>query len=264
MSWNPGQYLSYEGERLRPALDLVARISLSAPATVVDLGCGAGNVTRVLAERWPEAAIVGVDNSRTMLAKARTEAGDVGRVRFESGDIGSWSPPAPVDLVYSNAALHWLPDHATLFPRLVRALRPGGALAVQMPRNFAEPSHTLVAEVACGARWRSRLASLVREKPVAAPEEYLRWLDPACVAVDVWETIYLQRMPGREDREHPVVAFVSGTWLNPFLDRLASDVAARATFLDEYRERIEQAYPRERDGGTLFPFRRIFVVATAR
>ncbi len=264
MSWNPQQYLAYEDQRLRPALDLLARIPLASPRTVVDLGCGAGNVTRMLAARWPDAAILGVDNSEAMLAKARAASGDLGHVAFEAADIGTWSPAAPVDVLYSNAALHWLPDHATLLPRLAQAVGPGGVLAVQMPRNFEAPSHAPLAMIARSARWRDRLAPLVRETPVAAAEQYLRWLDPLCSAIDVWETIYLQRLPAREDGEHPVVAFVSGTWLNPFLERLSDDPPARAAFLADYRERIERSYPRESGGAVLFPFRRLFIVATRR
>lgn len=264
MTWNPTQYQQYADVRLRPALELLARIALPEPRTVVDLGCGAGNVTRLLAERWPGAAIAGVDSSEEMLAKARAAKADLSQVSFHSADIGSWSPSSQVDLVYSNAALHWLPDHATLFPRIARAVAPRGVLAVQMPRNFAEPSHTSVVEVAQSARWRERLSGLVREAPVAAPSEYLHWLDPLCADLDVWETIYQQRLPAREDGEHPVVAFVSGAWLVPYFERFAGDGAARVEFLADYRERIERSYPRERDGGALFPVRRIFIVATRR
>lgn len=264
MTWNPLQYLAYEGERLRPALDLLARVALASPRTIVDLGCGAGNVTRVLAARWPDASILGVDNSASMLAKARAAAGELPHVAFETADIGAWAPDPPVDLVYSNAALHWLPDHAALLPRVARAVKPGGVLAVQMPRNFDAPSHVSVSTIAQTERWRATLGPLVREAPVASPEQYLRWLDPLCAAIDVWETIYLQRLPARADGEHPVVAFVSGTWLTPYFERLAGDDAARAAFLADYRERIEHAYPRENDGAVLFPFRRLFVVGTRR
>lgn len=261
MSWNPQQYLEFEDHRLRPAIDLLARVAADGPRAVVDLGCGAGNVTRLLARRWPGASVVGVDNSEPMLSKARAAASGLAHVRFEACDLATWSPEGAVDVVYSNAALHWLPDHASLFPRLARTVADGGVLAVQMPRNFDAPSHVAVAEVATSERWRARLASLVRPAPVAAPEAYLRWLAPHCASVDVWETIYLQRLAPRDDGEHPVVAFVSGTWLLPFLERLEGDAEARAAFLFDYRERIVRAYPREGDGSTLFPFRRLFIVA---
>lgn len=263
MSWNPQRYLEFEDHRLRPAIDLLARVALDAPRAVVDLGCGAGNVTRLLAQRWPDAAVVGIDNSEPMLARARATSAGVANLRFDARDLATWSPETSVDLVYSNAALHWLPDHEALFPRLARVLAAGGVLAVQMPRNFDAPSHVAVAEVATSAPWRGRLASAVRAPPVAAPDVYLRWLAPHCAAVDVWETIYLQRLAPRDDGEHPVVAFVSGTWLLPFVERLGDDANARRDFLADYRERISRAYPREPDGSTLFPFRRLFVVALA-
>ena len=264
MSWNPQQYLEFEDHRLRPAIDLLARVAADGPRAVVDLGCGAGNVTRLLARRWPGASVVGVDNSEPMLSKARAAASGLAHVRFEASDLATWSPTGAVDVVYSNAALHWLSDHASLFPRLARTVADGGVLAVQMPRNFEAPSHVAVAEVATSERWRARLASLVRPAPVAAPEAYLRWLAPHCASVDVWETTYLQRLSARGDGEHPVVAFVSGTWLLPFVERLGDDEEARRDFVGDYRERIARAYPREPDGSTLFPFRRLFVVAVAR
>jgi trans-aconitate 2-methyltransferase len=199
-----------------------------------------------------------------MLSKARAAASDLASVRFEARDLATGWPGGAADVVYSNAALHWLTDHASLFPRLARTVAGGGVLAVQMPRNFDAPSHVAVAEVATSERWRGRLATLVRASPVAAPEAYFRWLEPHCASVDVWETIYLQRLAARDDGEHPVVAFVSGSWLLPFFDRLGDDAEARRDFLGDYRERIARAYPREPDGSTLFPFRRLFVVAVAR
>jgi trans-aconitate 2-methyltransferase len=262
MTWNPQRYLEFADLRLRPAVDLLARVGASAPRTVVDLGCGPGNVTKLLAERWPSASIVGVDDSAPMLERARAAFAGDPRVRFERGDLSDWTPSAPVDVAYSNAALHWLDEHATLFPRLARMLADGGTLAVQMPNNFETPSHATIAAIARGERWRSRIGDLVRPAPVAEPAQYLRWLAPLCSSVDVWETTYLQRLAPRDDGEHPVVAFVSGTWLLPYFERLAEDPSSHEAFLREYRERIARAFPRERDGATLFPFRRLFIVAT--
>ena len=264
MTWNPQRYLEFADLRLRPAVDLLARIGARAPRTVADLGCGAGNVTRLLAERWPQAELVGVDTSATMLERARAALAGHPRVRFEERDLARWEPDAPVDVVYSNAALHWLDDHATLFPHLADTLAGGGTLAVQMPANFNTPSHASIAAIARSERWRSRVGDLVREAPVAAPAQYLRWLAPRCDPVDVWETTYLQRLAPRGDGEHPVVAFVSGTWLVPYVERLEDDPPSRDAFLREYRERIARAFPPEADGATLFPFRRLFIVATAR
>lgn len=262
MTWNPQRYLEFADLRLRPAIDLLARVPSGAPRTVADLGCGAGNVTKLLAERWPDAAIVGVDTSSSMLDKARAALAGVANVHFEQRDLARFAPEAPVDVVYSNAALHWLDDHATLFPRLAGTVAPGGTLAVQMPRNFDTPSHSTIAALARSERWRGRVGDLVRGSPVAAPEQYLRWLAPRFASVDVWETIYLQRLAPRDDGEHPVVAFVSGTWLLPYFERLEDDHEARDAFVADYRARIARAFPPESDGATLFPFRRLFIVAT--
>ena len=262
MTWSPQRYLEFADLRLRPALDLLARVPARSPRTVADLGCGAGNVTRLLAERWPDGDIVGVDSSRTMLDRARATLAETPRVRFEERDLATWTPAAPVDVVYSNAALHWLDDHATLIPHLAGTVASGGALAIQMPNNFDTPSHATIASLARGEAWRDRVGDLVRDSPVAAAEQYLRWLAPRCRSVDVWETVYLQRLAPRDDGEHPVVAFVSGTWLVPYFERLKDDPMAREAFLADYRARIARTFPAESDGATLFPFRRLFIVAT--
>jgi len=154
MSWNPEQYLKFGQPRLRPALDLLARVDLDAPRAIADLGCGAGNVTRLLAQRWPGAALTGVDDSPEMLARAARE---LPGATWRRQNVSDWIPDAPCDLIFSNAALQWLPDHATLFPRLLAQLAPGGVLAVQMPRNFAAPSHTAVAETIAAGPWRATL-----------------------------------------------------------------------------------------------------------
>lgn len=261
MSWDPGRYLQYAGERLRPALDLVARIALASPRAIVDLGCGAGNVTALLAQRWPDADVLGIDNDEAMLAKARASAIG-GRVRFRAGDLAAGAFDGRPDIVYSNAALHWAGDHGALLPSLLARVAPGGVLAVQMPRNFGEASHRAVAETAASARWRDTVGALVGPAPVAEPDRYYRWLAPRAASVDIWETVYLQRLPARDDGEHPVVAFVSGTWLVPYFAALGD--SRRAAFLDDYRARIDAAYPREPDGAVLFSFRRLFIVAHAR
>ena len=156
MAWEPDRYLQFSDERLRPAVDLLAQIPLKAPARIVDLGCGAGNVTRLLRERWPEAAITGLDSSPEMLERAR---GVLPEARFALASVEEWRPSEPVDLLFSNAALHWVGDHETLFPRLVEAIAPGGVLAVQMPGNFEAPSHRLIRELAALPRWAGRVGS---------------------------------------------------------------------------------------------------------
>lgn len=252
MSWDPAQYLKFEEPRLRPAADLLARVPLAQPHRVCDLGCGAGNVTRLLAQRWPSARITGVDESAEMLAKASSELPGVEWVRQS---VAQWRPAEPADLIYSNAALHWLPDHEALFPALVGCLAPNGVLAVQMPRNFAAPSHTLIAQTAAESPWRESLAGLVVRPPVAEPAFYYGLLEGLAESVDIWETEYLQVLRGAD----PVKEWTKGSWLRQFLDALPE--GQRQPFEDEYARKLRSAYPRRADGTTLFPFRRLFIVA---
>jgi len=260
MVWDPAQYLKYSNERLRPALDLLARIDVVAPATVVDLGCGAGNVTALLAQRWPAARIIGVDSSREMLAKARASTGGQQRREWIEADIESYAPGEPIDVVYSNAALHWKDDHAQLFPRLFDWVTPGGVLAVQMPNQFGAPSHVAVAEVVASAEWRDRLQPLQRHAPVLPTADYFRLLAGKAGSVDAWTTEYLHVLPAGGDGIHPVVAWIKGTTLTPFLAELPADL--RQAFIDDVSARIAARYPPLPDGRVLFPFRRVFVVAS--
>jgi trans-aconitate 2-methyltransferase len=254
-TWDPSQYLKFSDHRVRPALDLMARIPFAAPRTIHDLGCGPGTITRLLAERWPDAAVTGVDSSADMLAKARHEAPGV---TFELADIAFWSPPAPADLLFSNATLHWLDDHALLLPRLIAHLAPGGVLAIQVPCNHASPSHLLIEEVAAEDRWCAKLAG-VRQvyRSVEAPEAYYRMLAPLLSDLDIWETTYFHVLDG----ENAVVEWTKGTALRPYLDAL--DEPARGAFLAAYQARIAAAYPKQPDGHTLLPFRRLFLVGRA-
>jgi len=254
MPWDPAQYLKFAGQRLRPAIDLLNRIDLADPGEVYDLGAGAGNVTRLLKERWPRARVTGVENSEEMLAKARGAAPEIA---WQRADLSTWSPPRPADLIYSNAALHWLDDHDRLFPALLGVLAPGGVLAVQLPRNFEAPSHTAITEAVRSGPWRAKLEPLLRPHPVAAPGFYFDLLTTRAAALDMWETEYLQVLEG----EHPVKEWVKGTWLGPLLDALSE--ADRARLEARYAELVASAYPRRSDGRTLFPFRRLFIVATA-
>lgn len=251
MQWDPQQYLAFSDHRLRPAIDLLGRVPAAAPGVVYDLGCGAGNVSALLRQRWPDARIHGIDSSPQMLEKARAA---VPSVDFELADMGAWQPEQPADVIYSNAALHWLPDHAALFPRLFSALADGGVLAVQMPRNFAAPSHTNILATIEDGPWRERLQPLWREAPVGAPADYHRLLNDAA-ALDIFEVEYLQRLTGTD----PVKEWTKGTWLRPFLEALPEEESK--AFEARYAARLREAYPMEADGGTLFPFRRLFVVA---
>ena len=262
MTWDPGQYLKYGSERFRPALDLMARIDLPAPQSIVDLGCGAGNVTRILAERWPRARIVGVDNSAAMLEQARAAVPSERSIEWLPAELAEWAAtatPSSVELVFSNAALHWLDDHARLFPHLMKIVAPGGRLAVQMPSNFLAASHVALQEVAGSARWRPLLGALLRPVPVAPAAQYLAWLSPHAEAVDAWATEYLHVLPRAVDGEHPVIEWMKGAALTPFLSVL--DENARRAFIADCTEQIARAYPAEPDGRVLFSFRRVFVVA---
>jgi len=252
MSWNPEQYLKFEQPRLRPAFDLLARVALEDPAHISDLGCGTGSMTRVLAERWPRARACGVDASPTMLAKAR-EASP--QIEWAEADLAQWSPAIAQDLIYSNAALHWLGDHEQLFARLMSFLRPKGVLAVQMPANFTAPSHTAMAEAAQEGPWRTVLAPLLKPNPVATPAWYYGVLESHAASVDIWETVYLQVLTG----EDPVKEWTKGTWLGPLLAAL--EPHHRDAFEANYAARVRAAYPARADGRTLFPFRRLFIVA---
>ena len=258
MAWNPAQYDLFRRQRRRPADDLLAAavswLGEARPGRVVDLGCGGGDLARRLAERWPEAEVTGIDGSPAMLEQARQTAT---RVIWQQADLADWRPDRPFDLIVSNAALHWIPDHQTLFPRLLAGLAPGGVLAVQMPRNFAAPSHTLLAETIADGPWAARLADRLGPAPVHAPERYFDWLAPAAADLDIWETEYLHQLTG----DDPVLNWTRGTALVPVLERF--DEAEQAAFLAAYGERLRAAYPTRTDGTTLFAFRRLFLLARA-
>lgn len=251
MSWEPERYLQFADERLRPAQDLLAQIPLAAPARVADLGCGPGNVTRLLAGRWPEAAITAVDASAAMLERARLA---LPGARFELADIGNWTPTEAPDLIFSNAALHWLDDHTALFARLLSLLAPGGVLAVQMPGNFDAASHRLIRELAASPAWADALAD-ARMGAVLDMPDYHRILAPRCTQLALWESIYWQRLSGPA----PVLDWLRGTTLLPYLAPLTAE--EQAQFLAELTPQLADAYPTDASGTTLFPFRRIFLVA---
>lgn len=258
MSWNPEQYLQYEDVRLRPALELLARVKVGAPRVAIDLGCGTGNTSRLLAARWPGARVIGVDRDGAMLAKARSTEG-CEAIEWVQCDLGGWQPDVPPDVIYSNAALHWLDNHAGLFPRLLSGVQAGGVLAVQMPDNFRAASHRVLFDLAESVRWRDALGRHVRRAPVAAAESYFEWLAPGARRIDIWTTEYLQILPPRGDGEHPVVAWMRGSALTPFLEGMAA--SDQEVFVGELRAGIASAYPPRGDGQVLFPFRRIFIVA---
>ena len=252
MAWDPGQYLRFTDERLRPALDLLAHVPAESPRFVVDLGCGPGNVTRLLKQRWPQADVLGIDGSAPMLEKAAAEAPDC---RFAEADIARFAPEKPPDVIYSNAALHWLGDHPALFPRLINLLAPGGTLAVQMPAMHDAPLRALQNEVARTGPWAAALRDVAAAPAILDAGAYWDMLRPRSAALDIWETVYLHALQG----EDAVVQWASGSSLRPFLDLLPDDLRAR--YRAAYAEAVRPFYPRRADGTTLLPFRRLFLVA---
>ncbi len=257
--WDPAQYDRFRDFRLRPALELLDRVPITRASLVYDLGCGSGAITRIVAERFPGARVVGLDRSPGMLAKARAEPS---RIEWVHGDIADWEPERAPDLIFSNAALHWLEDHHGLFPRLLGYLAPGGCLAVQMPLSHAQPSHTLMCEtLANGGAGGSRLgdeavAGAAARDWVLDPGAYYDVLAPQAADLDIWETGYLHRLEG----EDAVLEWVRATGLRPVLNGLAGADLER--FLKVYRERLRDAYPRRADGSTVYPFPRLFLLAT--
>lgn len=261
--WDPERYLSYADERGRPFVELLARVGAEDPRRVVDLGCGPGNLTRLLAQRWPEAQVLGLDSSPQMVAEAQQVDG----IDAEVTDIVAWAEDAhgsagddaPVDVLISNAALQWVPGHLDLIPALVDRVAPGGWFAMQVPGNFDEPSHTIRRELAA----EPDLAPYLQDVAVPSshdPDVYLRALQAAGCEVDAWETTYLHLLPTDGDPD-PVFTWVSGTGARPTLQALPEGL--REDFEAEFKRRLRQAYP-DQGYGVLLPFRRIFAVARRR
>jgi trans-aconitate 2-methyltransferase len=256
--WDPATYLRFAGERARPFVELLSRVDSAAPARVVDLGCGEGTATASLLARWPAARVTGIDSSPEMLAAAARVAVP-GRVEFVQGDVRTWQPDGPVDVLLSNAVLHWVPDHPALMTRWAGQLAAGGWLAVQVPGNFRAPTHTLLADLCRSPRWADRLAEAApRPDAVLEAVSYLDLLSSAGLQADVWETTYLHVLRGHD----PVLGWVRGTVLRPVLAGLEDDDAA--AFTAEYARALRTAYPVRPGGSTVLPFRRIFAVGQRR
>jgi trans-aconitate 2-methyltransferase len=251
--WNPELYRRFEDERTRPARELLARVALEAPARIADLGCGPGNSTELLVQRFPGAEVIGVDNSEAMLASARAR---LQGCRFELSDIAAWQPGAAPDLIYANAALQWVGDHERLIPRLFAQLAPGGVLAIQMPDNRDEPTHRLMREVAEIEPYATpiRQAAVVRTK-ILPLDAYYDLLVRDAAEVDVWRTTYQHPMASAAK----IVEWLRSTGLRPFIDPLPDDL--RSAFLGDYEQRIAQAYAQRADGRLLLAFPRLFIVA---
>ena len=252
MTWSAKQYTMFVQQRTRPVRDLVAAIPDTEVHSAVDLGCGPGNSTEVLAERFPDAHVTGMDSSVDMLADARKR---LPALNFELADIGDWSPAQPLDVILANASLQWLPDHATLYPHLVSQLAPGGTLAVQTPDNLDEPAHRLAREVATDGPWAAKIGA-VRHNERHTASYYYELLSQHCSTVDIWRTTYLHPLANHA----AVVEWFKGSALRPFLAALTD--SEKAAFLQQYQARITQAYPALADGTVLLPFPRLFIIAS--
>jgi trans-aconitate 2-methyltransferase len=248
--WDPAQYLRFTDERLRPAIDLAAHIEHPGARRVVDLGCGTGSALPCLAARFPHAVVVGVDGSEAMLSKAAAAG-----FATELADIAAWRPATAVDVIFSNAALHWLDDHRALLPRLLSCLAPGGVLAVQMPAMHDRSLRALQAEVAASGPWAAKLSGVASAPPVMDPGAYYDCLTGITAGVDIWVTEYLHVLQG----DDPVVEWARGTSLRPYLAAL--ERGEQEAFLAAYSRALRPHYPPRANGAVLLPFRRLFIVA---
>ena len=252
-AWDPDRYLRFADERTRPSIDLASRIAIERPSTVVDLGCGPGNSTQVLRGRWPQARVIGVDNSAEMIDAAREQEPHASWI--VSG-IEDWTPESAFDVVFSNATLQWLPDHAGLVGRLFGHVADGGALAFQIPSADFALVYSLIRDIALDGPWASRMTGAAATFTMEAPGFYYDLLAPSARTLDLWTTRYFHVL----DSPAAVVDWIASTGLRPFLDALESQ-DERESFVERLHERVGECYPRQLDGKVLFPFERLFVVA---
>jgi trans-aconitate 2-methyltransferase len=251
--WNPDSYLTFAEERARPALDLIARIPLQRPRLVYDLGCGPGNSTALLAQAFPSSKLTGIDKSPAMIAKARET---VPAATFQALDVALWRTDRAADLVFSNALFHWLPDHPTILQRILKDLKPGAILALQMPDNLDEPTHEGMRQVAADPRWHGKLDQSARARgSLLSATGYYDALGPLTSKVEIWRTAYHHAVPNHA----AIGAFFASTGLKPFLDPLGD--SEQAEFLALYRTQLENAYPTAHDGKVLFAMPRLFILA---
>jgi trans-aconitate 2-methyltransferase len=257
MSWSASQYMKFEDERSRPVRDLLANIPTANVTSAIDIGCGPGNSTELLYAKYPDAAVSGMDSSADMIKAACKRLPDL---KFEAGDISDWQNPGLFDVILSNAALQWVPDHAKLLPTLMKKLTPAGSLAVQMPDNLEEPAHILMREIANDGPWASKIsqpANSSTSRLGGGTDWYYRTLRESVAKVDVWRTIYHHPLSGGAAA---VVEWFKGSALRPYLDQLSN--GEREEYLLRYQAAIAQAYPPLPDGSVLLPFPRLFFVAT--
>ena len=253
MSWSASQYSTFENERTRPVRDLVAALPNQQVRLAVDLGCGPGNSTEVLAARYPGAQVSGLDSSDDMLAAARQR---LPGLQFELADIAHWQPAKRYDVILANASLQWLPDHQQLYPQLVQQLAEGGSLAIQTPDNLEEPAHRMARDIAANGPWASKIGDL-RHPPRHDAGYYYDVLKQHCSRVDVWRTTYYHPLAGGAQA---VVEWFKGSALRPYLAAL--DANEQVVFLEQYRQAMEASYSVAADGSVLLPFPRLFIVAS--
>lgn len=253
MTWSPAQDLKFEDERSRPAAELLARVPLDAPKRIVDVGCGPGNSTALLAARYPDATLVGLDTSPDMLAAARKR---LPKVAFIEASVATWVPDASFDLIFGNAVFQWVPDHLGVLARLLESCQPGGVLAIQVPDNLGEPTHRLMADAALAGPWRNRFEAPVAREAIPTPDAYYDRLRPLAASIDIWRVTYHHVLDGPA----AIVEWLKGTGLLPYLERL--EAGEREAYLVDYLERIAASHPPLVDSKVLLRFPRLFVVAT--
>ena len=255
MAWSPAQYLKFEDERTRPARDLLAQVPLDEPALAIDMGCGPGNSTALIAERFPKTQVEGMDSDENMLEAARKR---LPGLTFSHADLETWLPAEKADLLYANAVFQWVPRQLTVLTRLMaEGLKSGGVLAIQMPDNLTEPTHRLMEETALTGPWADRFAGGKGKRPgMPTPADYMNALNSLSSRVDLWHTVYYHPLANAE----AIVEWVKGTGLRPWLDLL--EEKERPAYLEAYTDAVRNAYPPIEDGRVLLRFPRLFVVAT--
>ena len=251
--WDAGLYLKFSSERTRPSVDLTARIAVPDPRRIIDLGCGPGNSTAVLRQRWPKARITGLDSSSEMIAAASRSYPDQ---EWLIGDIAAWNAEISCDVVFSNAALQWVPGHEVLFPHLFAQVSSGGALAVQMPAHFDSPLHSEILEIAQESSWRHLMGQALSGMTKKPPSFYYNLLRPLAATLDIWETLYYHVL----DSPRAIIEWFRGTGLRPYLAALENE-DQRKRFEELLLKRYTRAFPPQSDGRILFPFRRLFIIA---
>jgi trans-aconitate 2-methyltransferase len=255
IEWDSELYLRYEQERTQPSFDLVQRIPLEVPKAIIDLGCGPGNSTQALRQRWPNAQITGLDSSSAMIERARQSSG---KVEWRVADIQTWSEPDRFDLIFANASLQWIADHETLTQRLINMVKPGGVFAFQMPALYNQPASQAANELTKSPSWHPYHLEDKYQLCVHPPSGYYDWLAPFSRQLQIWETVYFHEL----ENHFGMIEFYSSTGLKPYLEGLPSE-EVRAHFKADLENVYRTLFPSRKNGRVLFPFRRLFVIAIA-